>query len=257
MSKFFKPQQQSVQSHEQLQAWFQTEIGQQLLEAERRTVNRLLPNLFGYHLVEVSLDPAIELSTESLIGHRVLLSPRHKLGLPAHALLSEATELPFEHDSIDVVLLHHSLDFTDNPHQVLREATRVLRPGGHLVIVGFNPLSWWGVRRFCCTKRIRAPWQQGHFISHRRLNDWMSLLGLTELRNMTDFYFPPFVSATWRRRFERLQAYGRRSMPKNGAFMVSLARKDVEGMTRVKQLVFPRKFIRLPVRKAATRNSVK
>ena len=239
-----------------IQQWFESEVGCEILQAQQRAINRLLPRLFGYYLVEVAVNPNMNLSAESLIGHKVVVSNQHMLGLCDKSIICQPTELPFEHNSIDVVLLHHTLDFTDNPHQVLREAIRVLRPGGHLLVVGFNPASWWGLRRLCCRK-IKAPWQRGQFISQGRLVDWTRLLGLTQLRSMTDYYLPPFVSGKWRRRFEKLQAYGRRSMPKNGAFYLSLARKDIEGITPIKRIKFPRKLYTLPVRKPATREQIR
>jgi hypothetical protein len=108
-----------------------------------------------------------------------------------------------------------------------------------------------------CRRTVKAPWQQGQFISQGRLADWMNLLGLTQLRCLTDYYLPPFASHKWRRKFEKVQAYGRRSMPKNGAFSVTLARKDVEAMPPVKRLTFRRKFYTLPVRKPATRDQIR
>lgn len=238
-----------------IQQWFESELGQELLEAEKRAINRLLPSLFGYFLVEIAISPLMNLAADSLIGHKISTSTHLQLGLSDSAILCEPTELPFEHNSIDVVLLHHSLDFTDNPHQVLREAIRVLRPGGYIITVGFNPASWWGIRKLC-KRSIKAPWQRAQFISHGRLADWMSLLGLTELRSLTDYYLPPLVSKKWRHKFIKTQAFGRRSTPKNGAFTVTLARKDIEGMTPVKRLALPRKFYRLPVRKAVTREQL-
>jgi len=241
---------------EDIQQWFSSELGCELLQAQKRAIDRLIPNLFGYHLVELSIDPNMALSSHSLIGHKIIIAERFQLGLSDNGVLCEATELPFEHNSIDVVLLHHTLDFTDNPHQVLREAIRILRPGGHIMVVGFNPASWWGVHRFCNKKSSKA-WHKGQFISQSRLDDWMSLLGMTQLRMLTDYYVPPFTSKKWRNRCEKMQAYGRRSLPKNGAFSVTLARKDVEGITPVKHIKFARKFYTLPVRKPATRELIR
>lgn len=239
-----------------IQKWFESELGDEILSAQKQVINRLLPNLFGYHLVEIAINPNMGLACESLIGHKIVVSDRFQLGLSDNCILCQPTELPFEHNSVDVMLLHHSLDFTDNPHQVLREAIRVLRPGGHILVVGFNPSSWWGVHRFC-TKTSQAPWQQGQFISQSRLADWMSLLGLTQLQLLTDYYLPPFESYKWRNRFEKIQSYGRRSLPKRGAFTVTLARKDIEGFTPVKQVKVSRKFYTLPVTKPATRELIR
>ncbi len=41
---------------------------------------------------------------------------------------------PFENDSFDTVCLFHALYIADNPHHVLSEIKRVLKPGGTLVL---------------------------------------------------------------------------------------------------------------------------
>ncbi len=47
--------------------------------------------------------------------------------------------LPVEAGSFDAVTIHHVLHYAERPAEVIAEATRVLRPGGRLVIVDFAP----------------------------------------------------------------------------------------------------------------------
>ncbi len=47
--------------------------------------------------------------------------------------------LPVERDGYDLVVLHQVLHYLDDPSRALREAARVLRPGGRLVVVDFAP----------------------------------------------------------------------------------------------------------------------
>jgi len=48
---------------------------------------------------------------------------------------------PFERDSFDLVVVHQVLHFLDDPARALREAARLLTPGGRVLIVDFAPHS--------------------------------------------------------------------------------------------------------------------
>jgi demethylmenaquinone methyltransferase/2-methoxy-6-polyprenyl-1,4-benzoquinol methylase/ArsR family transcriptional regulator len=47
--------------------------------------------------------------------------------------------LPVERDGYDLVIIHQVLHYLDEPARMLREAARVLRPGGRLLVVDFAP----------------------------------------------------------------------------------------------------------------------
>jgi len=48
-------------------------------------------------------------------------------------------DLPLADDSFDVVILHQVLHFLDDGARAIKEAARVLRPGGRLLVVDFAP----------------------------------------------------------------------------------------------------------------------
>ncbi|MCV6612795.1 MAG: class I SAM-dependent methyltransferase [Amphritea sp.] len=238
----------------ELRAWFASELGQQLLHLERDLLDRLLPTMFGYHLVQISIDNRLDLGRESPIRHQIPINPIAELGLPDTAIIARNEELPLEHNSIDVVVLHHALDFAQSPHQVLREAARVLRPGGYLVNIGFNPISWWGLYRRLTFNKQDVPWQ-GHFISPQRMHDWLALLELTEVKVISDYYALPFEKASWRQRSSAIQSLTQRCSSNCGAFMLQVARKDVGGMTPVIPVRSKRKLINLPLVEPSTRGA--
>ena len=63
------------------------------------------------------------------------------------AVWCDLLDLPFEAQSVDLIVMPHTLEFTSDPHRLLREAERVLMPEGQLIILGFNSLSLWGARQ--------------------------------------------------------------------------------------------------------------
>lgn len=227
-----------------IRAWFDTPLGQELIAAELKLLEQVLPTLFGYHLLQVGVDSRQSMFAASPVPHRILLGPSLELGMSKRSIIARSDELPVESEAIDLVLLHHALDFSEHPHQTLREAARVLRPGGYLVNVSFNPGSLWGLYRYL-KRRRQVPWL-GHFIRHGRLQDWLSLLELTEVRSLSGCHVPPFETQRRRERCGWLCALSRRVPGQSGAALVVVARKDVPGVTPLAQR-WRRRLISLPV----------
>ena len=80
-------------------------------------------------------------------------------------------DLPLASGSLDGVILHHVLEAAPDPRAVVREVTRALRPGGRLLIAGFNPFSLWSLARLRPSLRGVKP------VSTLRLYDWLAVLG--------------------------------------------------------------------------------
>jgi len=53
----------------------------------------------------------------------------------------DAYSPPFANDSFDLIVVHQVLHFLDDPARAVREAARLLKPGGRLMIVDFAPHS--------------------------------------------------------------------------------------------------------------------
>jgi len=67
---------------------------------------------------------------------RVEVAARRMQAYPhARAQAADAHQLPFADASFDVVLVLHTLTYTEHPARALRECARVLRAGGKLVIL--------------------------------------------------------------------------------------------------------------------------
>ena len=173
----------------ELRDWYRRPLGRLLAEAELSALGRQLPNLFGYHLMVI--DPPWEECRlkDSRIPHHVIQSVE-PLAQPATGLAGYTDDWPILTDSVDAIVLPHTLELSRDPHQVLREADRSLIPDGHLVILGFNPRSIWGVRRLLARKHRHMPWD-ARFLSMTRIKDWLGLLGFDTLHSHYLFQRPP------------------------------------------------------------------
>src|ERR1700687_1685308 len=206
-----------------LQEWYETPLGQYLLEKERAYLDDVTPDIFGFHALQVGL-PEIDLLRENRITHRMRVAATDHPD--PHA---QRHELPIATQSIDLVLLPHVLEFASEPHAILREVDRVMMPEGRLIIVGFNPWSLWGLRGAIGFARNEVPWN-GRFVSLLRAKDWLALLGFDVSAGRLVGYAPPFNSDKLRRRFAFMEPAGDRWWAVGGAIYLLQAIKRVSGM---------------------------
>lgn len=211
---------------ESLSEWFATPQGSYVLAREQAYFDRTVSDIFGYNALQLGLP-----EQDFLRGNRMPL--RFSAGNQAgNNVRLCCTELPFDSDSLDLVVLPHILEFAEYPHQILREAERVLRPEGQLIISGFNPRSLWGFHR-ALGRRQGYPWQ-GHFIALPRLKDWLALLGFEVVGGRFAAYAPPFYQTKWLERFAFMEAAGDRWWAVSGGVYFVHAIKRVHGMRLIK-----------------------
>jgi SAM-dependent methyltransferase len=141
--------------------------------------------------------------------------------------------LPIQSDSVDVVVLPHTLEFADSPHAVLREVERILIPEGHVIILAFNPWSLWSFWRLASGWRGEAPWC-GTFISMTRLRDWLTLLGLEAGESQGYFFQPPIRRDGVLERLRWLDRLCMKAIPVFGASNIIVAQKRVVTLTPIR-----------------------
>lgn len=217
-----------------LHDWLERPPGRQLAELERARMEAILPDIFGYHLLQVGHLGRVDLLSHSRILHRCVVDI-DDIGVsgPYPQVRGTPGALPVESDSVDLVVLPHVLEFDPRRHEALRESFRVLVPEGHLLISGFNPKSVTGVLRLARKRSDLAPWR-GHFLAVNRLKDWLALLGFDVLR-----VNPCFIDSRVQnqRLLERLDAFwrfGNRTAPVFSGAYVMVARKRITTMTPIK-----------------------
>lgn len=152
--------------------WLDSPLGQRLLARERALVAEELEQAFGDHLVQVGSwgEPGTFLASARTRRAGLLDSAPG----PGVHVVGAYDALPLATHSVDVLLLPHTLEHAPSPHALLREADRVLRPDGRVIILGLSPFSPMGLRRAASTGRF--PPQCARFVSEHRVRDWLQLL---------------------------------------------------------------------------------
>jgi len=228
--RFFQSEQE-LASH--LQEWFGQYPGQGFLEQETDCLNELLPKLFGYYLVQLGMAGSFDLALEEcLIGSCLVLAANSSSDQVRIDAQVELSQLPITTDSVDAVLLPHSLDFSSDPHQLLREVERIMIPEGRIIISGFNPWSLFGLYKLLLQRKGKIPWC-AQFISVRRLQDWLRLLGFRVEIVKPVMFRPPLQNKAMMNRLQFLEHMGSKYWPFFSAGYVVQAVKRVSPLTPV------------------------
>lgn len=226
-----------------LAAWYASSLGARLIASEARSIAPLLAKLFGYHLLFIGACKGADMIESSPITHKIILGNRNDardVGSNV-SLFSDPRALALQNESIDVVVLHHALEFTESSRTVLREAVRVLRPGGHIVLITFQPLSLWGLKRLLVAAiplrgavSRQPPWE-GRFRHPSRLIDWLGVLDVQELTSFSAMHeFPLQVLETGvrlKRLAETMENWGLRFKSPLGASNIIVGIKQSRPLT--------------------------
>lgn len=175
--------------------WSDIPSGDLLAMEIQSRLDEWCPLMFGYHLLKLGNLSSKLSCAASTIRHQTSIGSEGN----TIAVMADLDELPIRSNSVDVCLMAHTLDFSRDPHQVLREAERVLTQDGWIIISGFNPYSVVGAGKLIPHLRKRLPWSARMF-SPERVLDWLSLLGF-ELVHLDGI---PYSSLSQRCRRENL-----------------------------------------------------
>jgi SAM-dependent methyltransferase len=210
--------------------WLTTPLGRRCLRNEQRLVRAALDRVFGEELLQIGLWGTPDQFLRFARTQRVAL-----LCGPAHQheadIVSTHDRLAIASDSIDAILLPHTLEQTESPHAVLREAARVLRPDGCLIALGFLPTGLWGLRHLL--SRGGYPPGSKHLIRERRLRDWLELLSFEVGSAQNYCHTLPFEKVR-RLGVSPRERWARRWLPMLAGGYLLLARKRTVHLTPIR-----------------------
>ena len=216
-----------------MREWLAGPLGQYVLGWEQSQMDRVVSDLFGFHALQLGLDDLQGLKTNRMPHRWLGLDHAQALGVD---FVTDFRALPFAEQSLDLVLLPHTLEMHSHPHETLREVERVLVPEGRVIICGLNPWSLWGARlmreRFYARLGSKKTFMPIHneFIGPQRMKDWLTLLGFEVERGGFGVYKPSLESQSWLSRLNWMELAGNRWWPIFGSAYFLTAVKRVRGM---------------------------
>jgi len=214
-----------------LRQWFHGPVGRLVSAAEHSLMQEIMPDLFGFHALQIGRVDDADLLGSSRACHRAVIAPESSPEGNGHAaMVCSPQALAIAADSVDVVVLAHVIEFESDPYQVLREADRVLVGEGHVVILAFNPLSLWGLARAGLAWRDQPPWC-GRFVSRSRLKDWLQVLGFEIVATRHACYRPPVPNERLGDRLEFMEKLGAYWWPPLGGVSCIVGRKRLIPLT--------------------------
>lgn len=216
-----------------------------LLAWEQQRCDEAVSDIFGYHSLQLGM-PALQGLRCSRMPQRWLaaLQPDlEALEVPAPVtepawmsaidLACHPEALPFADNSLDLLVLPHTLERCEQPHTALREAVRTLMPEGRLLIFGFNPCSLWGLQHALERPRVKFP-NATTGIIYWRLRDWLQVLALEIVAADFGCHAPAVDSSLWLQRWRWLDSVGQRVWPMLAGAYCILAIKKVHGVRLIK-----------------------
>lgn len=235
--------------------WHQSNYAKQFYACERPFLDAGLRQSVGPRVLQLgnALDQSI--LTDLELPYLLKAGFEKKQCVDADLRLDPAF-LPFSPECFSTVVLPHVLETHVLPHQLLREAHRVLKPEGHIVLTGFNPHSFIGVQRFLNPNAVCA----GRYYSVQRVIDWLQLLGFEVVASTVFQYAPLSKRQGLRKTLNFLETVGNRWLPMiGGGYMISAKKRDAShafvGRLRYKKR--RSKLVTAPVTKVSLKNQTK
>jgi SAM-dependent methyltransferase len=207
--------------------WLDTGAGRSLQVEENQRVKDALEGIFGDQFLQIGKWGPRSFREYSRTRRTAVVDQLESDGVD---FTSELDRLAVANDTIDVAVLPHVLETHQDAHGVLREVDRILRCDGHIIVLGFNPVSFWGLRHLVSRRRFPAGIQR--MITEHRLRDWLRLLNFSVAPSSVRYFRLPM----FRRKHKSpdgKDSIWNRYAPFAGCYML-VARKEMYTVTPIR-----------------------
>ena len=220
--------------------WFDSESGKSLVDFEQKVIEKYLDQKFGYYSLQLG-EHKSNLIKKAKIKHQIIGCGKEK------NVDLDAEWLPFAFDSIDLVLCLHLFEKAGDPKKLMDELFRVTVSGGYVILCGFNPVSFAGLRKTVKFDNF-FPWN-GSFLSISKVQNLLKDSGFT-LRESKLAHYQPMIFDSKSSINDKLEMIGNRWLPLFGNIYFLVAEK-----VTVSKILKKQKWNKLKQRKVVVTKS--
>lgn len=212
--------------------WVRGQLGATLLETEKDFLNRHFSQHYGQYALLLGVPNQHVLIEKLPFSMHIVLSPLINRNKNIQYIEGSYKELPIASGCADFVVLPHTLEFLDNPRQLLNEACRIVRPEGKIVIFCFNHYSLWGLSRWLSNHK-EVPWS-ANTISANQVKLWLSLADFQLINHEMLMFRPPISSPSLLKKLAFLEFIGNKTHAFFGGVYAITAQAKVIPLTPIK-----------------------
>ena len=202
--------------------WFKSKTAKKLIEQEKIIINKFIEDKFGYFAIQIggAFTDILEHSriTKHLFNEGALKN-----------IIFDASSIPLSEESVDLIICPHFIEQGYN-QAIFDEFFRILIPGGHIIIISFNPYSFAGVKNFFSFS-MQFPWNS-KFISMSVIQKKLEESGFSISEAKISNYQPIFHDNNYFFN-NNLENIGNRWLPLFGNVFFIVAQKKVVSLTPI------------------------
>jgi len=217
---------------QQWEQWLGQFLGETLIKTEQHFLATRFAERYGKYSLLLGVPHQHSMLDPLTINKHVVLSPLINKNTKITYIEGSYKELAIASGSVDFVVIPHTLDFVDNPVQLLNEACRVVKPEGDIVIFGFNPYSLWGLTKWWHGHKT-IPWS-GNFIPPAKIKNWLMLADFELVRQDMLMFRPPLQRRSLMQKLAFLEWLGAKSHAFFGGVYVINAKAKVTPLTPIR-----------------------
>ena len=236
-----------------MNAFYRSRLGQIACRILRHKVREIWPDAHGQTIVGLGYATPFLKQFNAEAERVVAAMPAHMgvthwpRGKPSKVVLAYDESLPFPDNSVDKLLLAHSIENTEHLRQLMREAWRILAGNGKMVIIVPSRRGFWA-------KWDRTPFGGGRPYSKGQVHTLMRDTQFEPGLHTRALYMPPFKSNYLVHTSPAWERIGRKWFPQMGGVMLIEATKQVYAAATPLRTV-KRKLVIVPSAVGASRKT--